>query len=74
MNNKISKLNQLSNQELLNLVNESDSFSDLKKKIGYVSTSGGVAVNIKNRVLSLNLDTSHFTRSKNRKIDNLGNT
>lgn len=74
MNNKISKLNKLSNKELEDLVLESDSFLDLKRKLGYTSSSGGVAVNIKNRVLLLKLDTSHFTRSKNRRVDNLGNT
>ena len=71
---KISRLNQLSDQKFSDIVKESDSFLDLKKKVGYTSTSGAVAINVKNRVLSLGLNTSHFTRSKNRRLDNLGNT
>lgn len=71
--NKTSKLYDLSDDEFKNLVLNSDSFLDIKRRLGYSSSSGGVSLTIKNRVLKLNIDTSHFTRGKIKGVKNLGN-
>lgn len=64
-------LSSYSDEEFKNIVDLSDSFSDIKKRLGYKTTSGGVSSLIKKRVEKLNLDLSKFTRNKDKRILNL---
>lgn len=66
------KLSSYNDVDFINLVSISDSYSDLKRRLGYTTTSGGVAILIKKRVLKLGLDTSHFTRARSIRIQNIG--
>ena len=66
------KLSSLEDKYFIELVKESDSFSDVKRKLGYTGTSGGVYDLIKKRIKYLSIDTSHFTRAKEIRIKNIG--
>lgn len=64
-NKKVPKVLKLSEKEFRDLVSISDSILEVKLKLGYSSSSGGAAEDVKNRIAQLSIDTSHFTMGKN---------
>lgn len=61
---KISKVNAISEKEFINLVKTSSNVSEISKKLGYSTSSGG-RKEINKRINDLKLDTSHFTKPSN---------
>lgn len=61
---KTSLLNQCSDEDFIQIVNNSTSVKECEEKLGYNSYSGCVANNISERIKDLNLDISHFTSQK----------
>ena len=61
---KTSLLNQCSDENFIQIVNNSTSVKECEEKLGYNSYSGCVANNISKRIKDLNLDISHFTSQK----------
>lgn len=61
----IDVLAQYNDEDFRKLVNESESISDLSKKLGYTTIAGDNYRHIKARIEALNIPTSHF--NKNRK-------
>lgn len=60
----ISKVYSVSNDEFINIVSNSKSYSDCLRALG-LSTSGGSSTDIlKRRIVELGCDTSHFGRFK----------
>lgn len=55
-----SKINQICRTELEELVKSSISYSEVLRKLGYHVTGGEPWKNLKNRLLELNIDVSHF--------------
>ena len=55
-----SLLNQKTDEEFALLVSESTSIAECERKLGYNSYSGCVATKIKERIMELQLDISHF--------------
>lgn len=68
----MSKLESITNENFTKLVNISDSIVDLQKRIGYGTSSGSVGKNIKKRIRELNLSVDHFTKSKSKRLENIG--
>ena len=66
----MKKYEQFSKEELQNFCNESASFRDLARKIGYRPDSGSTNITLKEMILKYNLDTSWFTGQSHQK--NLG--
>lgn len=65
-------LSKVTDNEFIKIVLSGDSALDIMRKLGYTSTSGGTAVAIKNRITKLRIDTSHFTRNKKIRLENIG--
>ena len=63
MSKKLSKIDTYTKDELIQIVNNSYSYAECLRKMGY-SRSGGALETIKNRFNLLQIDTSHF-RKKN---------
>lgn len=56
-----SLMDSISNEEFIEIVNNSISYSECLLKIGYKANSGNLSNKLKEKINSLNLDTSHFT-------------
>lgn len=68
----MSILNNYSDEDFAQAVQQSISIRDCMQKLGYNSVSGSVSQLIKNRIEQLQLDTSHFTaRPVKRNADNV---
>lgn len=63
-----SLVDQLSENDFIKLVMESESISDIACKLGYKSKGGGVANLIKKRIDILSLNTDHFGKYSSPKI------
>ena len=48
-------------EELEQIVQESNSYRDVIKKVGYSTVSGGNTKTVRNRIEKYNIDTSHFS-------------
>lgn len=53
-------LNDYSTQELKKIVSESNSYSDVIRKLGYKNTNGRNQWTVQKRIAELNISTSHF--------------
>ena len=51
---------QMSDEEFTKIVQESVSFTEIKRKVGYKTSGHDISPHIKSRVKELNLDISHF--------------
>lgn len=56
----MKKLKQITNDELITLVNESKSSAELARRLGY-SPKSGTITRLKKKLVELNIDTSHWT-------------
>lgn len=56
----MSLISQCSDENFQEIVQNSFSFAEIEKKLGYKSFSGSVSEKIKERIKTLNLDISHF--------------
>lgn len=59
---KITKVDSISDEEFIKLVKNSNNISEISEKIGYSSPTKSGRKSIKNRIETLNLDTSHFKK------------
>lgn len=59
-----SRIYKLSDEDFINLINESESYSDVLRKIGS-TTKGNSRVTLQKRIKELDIDTSHFIKYKN---------
>ena len=57
---RISKISDLSDVDFIKLVNESESYRQIALKVGYSDSGSQVKKQIKERIIQLNLNTSHF--------------
>ena len=57
---RISKISDLSDVDFIKLVNESESYRQIALKAGYSDSSRHAKKQIEERIIQLNLDTSHF--------------
>ena len=62
-----SFVDNFSDEQFSNIVRNSVSFVEVRNKIGYKPTSHFVSPAIKNRIIELNLDISHFVPSATRR-------
>lgn len=60
MSRKKSKVFTLSDSEFKSIVDTSSCIRDVVAKLGYAPTSGSIAIKVKQRIKSQNLDVSHF--------------
>jgi len=56
-------IDNLSEEELKEIVKNSRSMREVTKKVGYLSITGGNAKTVKDRIEKYNIDISHFTRT-----------
>lgn len=73
-----SLIGKFNNDEFCDLVSNSESISEIARKLGYKSKGGGVTKLIKDRIQELNIDTTHFSRyskgstsTKNRPLEEI---
>lgn len=64
---KYCKIWDIDQEELTKIVNESENFHELCKKLGYSNTSGSMKEVIKNILIERNINYDHFTPSKSNK-------
>lgn len=57
-----SLVDKMTNEQFANLIKDSFSIAEVAKKIGYKSKGGGVVKLIKNKIIELDLDTTHFNK------------
>lgn len=57
-----SLVNKMTDEQFTNLVKDSFSIAELARKIGYKSKGGGVVKLIKEKIIELNLDITHFNK------------
>ena len=66
---RIALIDTFTRDELVYLVNNCLSMRELIRKLGYSTPSGSNYANVKNKLIKLNIDYSHFNKGvKNRNI------
>lgn len=63
MPKKESILEEISIENLINIVKESKSYKDVALKMGYKSCPGHLSKKLRSKMDNLNIDYSHFTRA-----------
>ena len=58
----MNKMDNFSREELISMVNESSTYAELMKKIGY-SKSGSALKIVKNKLADLEISTEHFKKN-----------
>lgn len=61
----MNKVNIISNEDFIKIVEESSSYKEISQKLGYIAYSGKILELIKERINLLQIDTSHFYSKEN---------